>query len=195
MDFTYNVTQQIFRTLFKLGFSWEVNGGDNLPQSGPTIVVSNHVSNFDPPILAAALDRKVHYMAKKDLFKNPVADKVLKYYGAFPVRRGGADKSAIKKALQILDNGKVLALFPEGTRNPGSKLKRAKLGIVMLATKSKVPILPVGLSGTGSPFQREVEVNIGQPFKLKRFYDRRLTKEEKRRAGKEIMAKIAKLLE
>lgn len=195
MDITYNITHKLFRGFFKLGFNWQVIGRDNLPQSGPTIVVANHVSNFDPPILGAALDRKVHYMAKQQLFSNPVADKVLRHYGAFPVKRGGVGKSALKKGLQILKDDKVLALFPEGTRNRKAKLKQAKLGIVMLATKSQVPITPVGLLGTNNPFDRNVKVNIGPSFDLADYYNRKLSKKEMRQAGKKIMNKIGELLE
>jgi 1-acyl-sn-glycerol-3-phosphate acyltransferase len=194
MNFIYKVSHSVLRGLFTAGFRWKVTGSSNIPDKGPLIVAANHMSNFDPPILGAALTRKIHYMAKKDLFNNPFLGKILETYDAFPVKRGTADMGALKTALRLLKQEKVLGVFPEGTRNAGRELKAAKPGIIMLATKSEAPILPVGLSGTPHPIKEELKVNIGVPFTLDDYYSRKLDKTEIKEAGKEIMTRIDKLL-
>ncbi|TDX53308.1 lysophospholipid acyltransferase family protein [Orenia marismortui] len=194
MGFTYKATCLALRGLFGIGAAWKVKGLENLPEEGGVIVVANHQSNYDPPILGCSLNRQVHFMAKEDLFDGFIKNKYMRSVGAFPVKRGRGDMGAIKTALKLLRNGEVLGIFPEGTRSKTGKLKRAKLGAVMLALKSEVPIVPVGLKGTKKPFREDLIINIGKAFMLDKYYNRKLDKEEMKEVGKEIMAKIAELL-
>lgn len=194
MNFSYRISRAGLRVLYGGLCRWDVNGVENVPETGGLIVVANHVSLNDPPVLGAALPRKINYMAKKELFDNFFLDKLLKKFGAFPVKRGRGDMGAIKKALKTVRQEKVLGLFPEGTRSQTGKLKRAKSGIVLIATKAQVPILPVGLKGTKKPFRKDLEVNFGEAFTLDEYYNRKLDKKELKAAGKIIMEQIEKQL-
>ena len=98
-------------------YRMHVEGAEHIPDTGAVIVAPNHKSSFDPPIVGVAIkNRLVHYMAKAELFKNPVFGWVLRKMGAFPVKRGTVDRMAIKQAVRELKNGHVLGIFPEGTR-------------------------------------------------------------------------------
>ncbi|WP_027340281.1 lysophospholipid acyltransferase family protein [Halonatronum saccharophilum] len=194
MGFFYKISSFTMKNLFKYGARWEVKGLEHIPKEGGAIVVANHTSNFDPPIVGSALNRKINYMAKEELFDGFFKDKLIRALGAFPVKRGRADLSAVRRALSLLKEGELLGLFPEGTRSKPGKLRRAKSGAVMIALKSEVPIIPIGLKGAHAPFKGDLNVNIGEPFTLEKYYGRKLDKEEMREAGKEIMSKIEELL-
>jgi len=137
-----------------------------MPQSGPVLIVSNHASDFDPPMLAAAMRRPVAYMAKEELFQVPVLGRAIYLYGAYPVKRGAADRSAIRAALASLDNGWAAGIFITGTRTPDGRVTDPKQGAALIAAKAQVPILPVCLWGThliaqeGSHLPRSVPVTI-----------------------------------
>ena len=152
----------------------EVEG--ELPKDGPLIVVANHMSNADPPLVAGwltpMLGRQLHILAKEALFVFPIGP-VIRRLGATPVRAGGSDIEAYRVARDILDRGEILCIFPEGTRSPDGVLSEPKPGVAMLATRSGVPILPVGVSGTdkflgrGARFPHigsRLTVRVGQPF-------------------------------
>ncbi|MGM0502419.1 MAG: lysophospholipid acyltransferase family protein [Bacillota bacterium] len=194
MDHFYWFSHWVLKWVLKLVLRTKVRGVENIPQEGPVIVVANHVSNLDPPVLGVAINRKIHYMAKAELFENFFMAKIMNTYGAFPVERGTADTNAIKQALRLINNDKVLGIFPEGTRSKTGKLGRAKLGSVLLATKSKAPLLPVGLK-TRHPIKDGVEVHFGKPFTLDDYYDRKLERQEMKEAGKVIMSRIQELLD
>ena len=114
---------------------------------GPLIIVSNHQSNMDPPILAASIPRKITFMAKRGLFRNPAASQFFKAYGAFPLNESGNDLGAIQRSVRMLDRDAAIGIFPEGTRSPGG-MRRAIPGIAVIALRSRAPILPVGIVGT-----------------------------------------------
>ncbi|MGI8928692.1 MAG: lysophospholipid acyltransferase family protein, partial [Candidatus Limnocylindrales bacterium] len=152
----------------------EVKG--DLPQAGPLIVVANHMSNADPPLVAGwltpLLGRQMHILAKEALFVGPVGA-VLRRLGATPVRSGGSDIEAYRVALAILERGEILCIFPEGTRSPDGVMAEPKPGVAMLATRSGVPILPVGVSGSdrflgrGRRFPRigtRITLRVGSTF-------------------------------
>ena len=126
---------------------WQVEGRENVPPMGPLIIVANHQSNFDPPLLSTSLPRKTSFLAKSGIFRGPLAYWFLRSYGAFPVDRDRADLTAYRWALKQLDRDGAVVVFPEGTRNPGG-MKKARDGVVRLALKTQAPLLPVGISGT-----------------------------------------------
>jgi 1-acyl-sn-glycerol-3-phosphate acyltransferase len=112
------------------------------------LVVANHASDFDPPILSCCMRRPVSFMAKEALFNVPVLAPAIRLYGAYPVKRGSADRSAIREALKQLEQGWAVGIFLEGTRTVDGRIPNPKLGAALIAAKAQVPLLPVSLWGT-----------------------------------------------
>lgn len=187
-NFVYHFISSIFYIIFKVFFRIKVSGRENLPKKGAAIVMSNHISNYDPPLLAAVFNRPLRFMAKKELFESPVMRFVLYLADAFPVDRDKRDIRAVKKALQVLKKGELLGLFPEGTRMPEGEPGDPKEGSVMLAVKSGVPIIPVGIKNVKT--DGRITVNIGEAFTMDEFSKKRLSKEEREKAADFIKEKI-----
>ncbi|AFY84398.1 lysophospholipid acyltransferase family protein [Oscillatoria acuminata] len=147
-------------------FRGRIYGALNVPMSGPLVVVSNHASDYDPPILSNCMNRPVAFMAKEELFEVPVLRQTISLYGAYPVRRGESDRAAMRAALSSLEAGWATGLFLDGTRSPDGRIHNPKLGAALIAAKAKVPILPVSLWGTqaivkkGSIVPKPVPVTI-----------------------------------
>jgi 1-acyl-sn-glycerol-3-phosphate acyltransferase len=143
-----------------------IYGAEHVPKEGPLVVVSNHASDFDPPLLSCAVGRPVAYMAKEELFRIPVLKQGIELYGAYPVKRGAADISAIRSALNCLSQGWAVGVYLGGTRTPDARILDPKSGAAWIAAKAKVPLLPVSLWGTeaifkkGSPVPRPVPVTV-----------------------------------
>jgi 1-acyl-sn-glycerol-3-phosphate acyltransferase len=160
--FKWSVVSPILHTYF----GGKIYGVENVPQTGGLVIVSNHASYFDPPIVSNCVCRPVAYMAKEELFKIPVLAQAIKLYGAYPVSRGTADRAAIKYALEYLENGWAVGVFLEGTRTRDGRIYEPKRGAALLAAKAKVPLLPVSLWGSekivqpGTPIPRKVPLTI-----------------------------------
>ncbi|MDY2637201.1 MAG: lysophospholipid acyltransferase family protein [Phascolarctobacterium sp.] len=163
----YTILKPILWVLFKIGLRLNVEGTENIPQEGPLVIASNHLSLLDPPVIGVAATRKVHFMAKQELFV-PILGDIYKALGAFPVRRGGADRAAIKHGIDILKDNKVLAIFPEGTRSKTGKLSKAEPGALMMASKAMATIVPCCVIGTDYKRQGriwpKVTVRFGKPI-------------------------------
>lgn len=171
---TYNVLLFLIRTLSKIFYRLSVLGQENIPTSGAVIIVANHSSYLDPPLLARAATRPVFFMAKEDLFRVPLLGQLLKAVSAFPVnRKKRADLRAFKTALKLLAEGDAVALFPEGTRQHFGYRKLGPLytGAAYLALKSRAPVIPVGITGTDRimppgklvPRFPKITITIGKP--------------------------------
>jgi 1-acyl-sn-glycerol-3-phosphate acyltransferase len=168
----YRFLHFLARIIMVVFFRWEVKGLNNVPKSGPLIIVSNHVSYADPVVVGAALNRPVHFMAKEELFHKPFLGWLIRKINAFPVKRGVADRGAIRQGIDLLNQGKVLGIFPEGGRR--EKVEDAKQGAAFLAYKTGAPILPIALTGTDKvlpkgavlPRLARIRVNIGRPLAL-----------------------------
>ncbi len=192
-NFLQGITLSMFADL-------KVIGRENVPPMGPLIVVANHQSNFDPPLLGVTVPRRLRYLAKDGLFRNALASWFLSSYGAFPLNREGADIRAYRWALRQLELDQALVMFPEGTRSPG-RMKKAHPGVAQLAVKSQAPILPVGITGTErlGTFLRvfnptgKITVNIGTVFTLPAI-EGKLSKEVLDSLTEMIMHRVAALL-
>lgn len=160
--FKWSVVSPVFHTYFQ----GRIYGAENVPKQGPLVVVSNHASDFDPPILSNCVRRPVAYMAKEELFQVPVLKQAITLYGAYPVKRGSADRSAIRSALACLAQGWAVGVFITGTRTPDGRVTDPKLGAALIAAKAQVPLLPVCVWGThaifsdGSALPRPVPLTV-----------------------------------
>ena len=144
----YAVTRVFVRLLMPLLGGITVRGGENIPDRGPVLLAINHRSYMDPPYLSMATGRQLHLMAKEQLFHIPVFGPYIRALGAFPVKRGAADRGAIRQAIDELKAGHVLGIFPEGTRADPGTLLPAERGFALIAKQTGIPIVPVALEGT-----------------------------------------------
>ncbi|MGB9885949.1 MAG: lysophospholipid acyltransferase family protein [Moorellales bacterium] len=165
----YWLGKVIFWVFFTVFCRWEVTGRENVPRRGPVVVVSNHISLWDPIAVGVALPRRVYFMAKEELFRLPLVGLVLRGLGAFPVRRGEADLAAMRQALRLLRQGKVVGIFPEGGRSRRGTLEEFQRGAALLALRTQAPLLPVALIGTNRILGRRgafyrFKVRVGPPI-------------------------------
>ena len=155
----------LWRSAFTVVYGWwfrtKVYGKENVPKEGPVIISPNHKSNNDPPLCGFALPRHVNFMAKEELFRNPISKFVCSWLGAFPVRRGGVDKLAIRHAMNLLKDNLMLGIFPEGTRQKGDRLGRFHDGVASMALRTGVPVVPVAIVGSDTMVRGKVAVIIG----------------------------------
>ena len=150
-----------------------VHGQENIPLDNGLIIVANHVNLLDSPILGVTLRRKLYFMAKEELFQSRITGWLVKQFGAFPVAKGKLDRRAGKIALDLLTRGEALFLYPEGKRSADGQLGPAYSGAAILALRSGVPILPVGISGTSQLVGKwwwlrrpKIDIHIGRVFRL-----------------------------
>lgn len=166
----YHLSKWMFVSpLLHICFRSKIYGVENVPKQGAVIIVSNHASDFDPPILSNCVNRPVAFMAKEELFKVPVLKTVIKLYGAYQVKRGTGDRAAIRAAVESLEHGWATGVFLQGTRTIDGRITEPKLGAALIAAKTNTPLLPISIWGTheilpkGARFPRfhPVTIRIG----------------------------------
>jgi 1-acyl-sn-glycerol-3-phosphate acyltransferase len=163
----YAVSMLLIKPFIVLAFWLKIKKKQNFPQNGKLIVCANHSSLMDPILLAVVQKRQIHYMAKAELFKSFYIGGVLKAFGAFPVSREKRDLKSMNRAKNILDEGRVLGIFFEGTRSKDGELLKPKAGAALLAHKTQTPILPVCINRTkGGPVRafHKTKITIGTPI-------------------------------
>lgn len=198
----YYLSCSLFRLLFRILGGVTSVGEDNIPQTGGVIIAPNHISYADPPAVSCSMSRQVHYMAKAELFKVPILGALIHKVGSFPVRRGTADRKALRRAIQLLGEGKVICVFPEGTRSPDGKLQEPEFGIGLIALKSRAPVVPVAVAGTDKvlpphskrPHFHPVRITYGRPLRFTDLYDVEESRQTIEEVGRRVMAEIANLL-
>ncbi|MCH8329185.1 MAG: 1-acyl-sn-glycerol-3-phosphate acyltransferase, partial [Nanoarchaeota archaeon] len=180
-------------------------GLKNVPKKGAFIVAANHASYMDHLIivctLVSYLNRKVHFLSKKEHFSNPLKAMWHKWAGAIPLDRQAGGKEALEWAINALKHGKIIAIHPEGTRSLIGKLQKGKTGVARLALAAKVPVVPIGLIGTFDilpkgkyiPKLKRATMNIGKPMYFNKYYNKKITKTLLRKVTNDIMKEIAKL--
>ncbi|SEM82974.1 lysophospholipid acyltransferase family protein [Lihuaxuella thermophila] len=162
----YSLAKGIVRAFLYLYHRIQANGMKKIPAAGPVIVVGNHVSYLDPVYIGAMLPRRIHFMAKQEIFRNAVMRCLLNIAGAFPVNRDKPQIQTMRTALHYLQNGEVVGIFPEGGRRQGNTFDELKQGAAYLAVKSNCPVVPVCIEGTeqalprGSVWIRPVSVRM-----------------------------------
>ncbi|AEG61164.1 lysophospholipid acyltransferase family protein [Desulforamulus ruminis] len=189
----YSFLWRVIRLILLIWRRWQVIGVEHLPQRGGVVVVSNHVSNLDPVVVGCALTRPIHFMAKIELFKISIIGWFLRQLKSFPIHRDKSDRQAIRTALELLQSGEVLGIFPEGTRSKSGELQKPHIGAALLAVKADVPILPIALKGTKGFFTKIV-VLVGEPIYLPEVWHNRPGKEELEKLSEQAMGQVAALL-
>ena len=199
----YTFLKPIAVALMRLFFRLEARGREHVPREGALLLVSNHVSVLDPPLVGGATPRKLYFLAKEELFSIPIFGRLIHAVNARPVRRDGSDSRALKSTLRLLGEGKAILIFPEGTRGRGDgRLGEGKPGAGMLAVMSGAAVVPVYVSGTDRALPRgatlprpaKVRVRFGPPLHFKAGRDDR-RKEQYREASAEMMRAIGHLRE
>lgn len=173
----YEFSRAIMSVLMRLKNRYVVRGIDNVPMEGAVLFAYNHKSNHDPIVAGITCPRKLYFLAKAELFKNKIPAKILPALGAVPLQRGKGDFAAIKTTLNILNRGDAMLIFPEGSRVKDGKRKKAKAGIIMIAQKARVPIVPVYIDGDYKLFSK-VTVTYGKPVSLEEYYGVKLENEK-----------------
>lgn len=178
----YRIIYIIANFLFRPFFKMEIINEENIPKDRNYIIVANHVSNFDPVLLAMKWKDRLHFMAKEELFRIFLVGWVLRTVGMIPVRRGESDRKAVRQSLNYLKEGKILALFPEGTRNKSQEiLLPFHGGAAFFAKSADLEILPIAIKGTKEIKVRlfnKVSFTVGQPLKLTDFYEGKISSKE-----------------
>jgi 1-acyl-sn-glycerol-3-phosphate acyltransferase len=181
--------------VFKLFFKVDVINPEKVPPDGPALLCANHNTILDMFFLGYGTKRWIHWMAKEELFRNPIAAFVIRKLGAFPVRRGTGDVSSIKSAYRLLEEGRIVGIFPHGTRIDPSRIEtvRVKPGAVLIAVNAGVPIVPAAVYGSYKLFSR-MKVIYGDPYYIES-KDKKLSKQEMSELSKDIIRRVYSLSE
>jgi 1-acyl-sn-glycerol-3-phosphate acyltransferase len=196
----YHAANRFLRIAFRLGLDLEVSGVEHIPRTGPLIVAINHSSFIDALLVGAFVPRDVVMMSKVENFHLPFFGWLVQWYGAFPIQRGEVDRAAFRKALDVLRNGGVLLMAPEGTRSIDGQLQPGHDGLALFAARTHAPVLPFAIAGSRQTSQNlkrlrrtRVRVNIGEPFTLD-VSSPRPHREELARVTNDVMLRLAELL-
>lgn len=170
---------------------WRIHatGLHHIPASGPAILASNHLSYSDHYFFPAVVPRQIFFISKAQHFDVPVQRWLFEQWGVIPLKRGEGDNEAMERSLQVLREGKLFGIYPEGTRSTDGKLHKGRTGVARLALLAKVPVIPVGMIGTDEvlpkgksiPKLKKVKIHIGAPMTFEQYYgmenDRKVCRE------------------
>ncbi|MCL1903124.1 MAG: 1-acyl-sn-glycerol-3-phosphate acyltransferase [Oscillospiraceae bacterium] len=200
-NFFYKILRYTVQLFFSLKYRMKIYNKDRIPKKlkGGYIVACNHQSYTDPPAIAAVIKGRFSFMAKDELFRgNPFFSLLIRMCGAFPVVRGAGDRSVIDNSVAFLKKGRILVIFPEGTRSKNGTIGRAKSGVALIAATANVPVLPVcimyGLNGN----KRNLDFAIGDliaPEEINISQEGEGDRKELRRVSERIMNSIKQLQE
>lgn len=186
----YPIGKSICKAILTPLYGIQILGKENVPTDGGVLICANHIDNLDPPVVGLTCPRTIHFMAKEELFHVPILKQLLPTIKVFPVKRGMSDKKAIRTGLTLLKEGKVLGLFPEGTRSKTGELGKGLAGAGFFALRSDAAIVPCAVIGPYKPFHR-VRVVYGKPIDFKVYREQKVSAEE---ATDIIMNEIRRLI-
>jgi len=173
----YPFARSVVAGILKSTYRIKVEGLEHFPKDGGVLLCTNHISNFDPPVVGVTAPRKVLFMAKDELFKVPVLKQLLNNFGTFPVKRGGGDREALRAGLKVLKDGNVLGLFPEGTRSKDGKLGKGQPGAGFFALRSTAAVVPCAIIGPYKSFCT-LRVVYGKPINMEEYRGKKISAEE-----------------
>lgn len=170
MRWFYKLNTGLIRLLAHIVFGIKVTGLENVPLEGPILLVGNHMSNLDPPLIGSFVPREAHFAAKIQLFDGLLGH-WMRYHNAIPVRRSGSDKDAIKSMVAKLKEGNAVMIFPEGTRTLSPEGQQAKAGVGMIAAMAKTGLLPIRIDGSHDPKtcmkkRGTMRITFGKPISM-----------------------------
>jgi len=193
--FLWRLIRFVVRIIVAIIFDVHVGGRQNVPETGQLILASNHLSWIDVPLIPAFLKRRVVYMAKEEAFKAR-GGWIVRFFGAFPVKRGEADRQSLRAAEEQLKAGRILCIFPEGTRSKIHKLGQAHAGMGMIALRSDARVLPVAIYGSENVFKKfrpRITIIFGEPMILTP-KGKKITREDIDQSTKQVMHPISSIL-
>jgi len=185
----------VVRLIVAIILDVHVVGHHNVPETGPLIIASNHLSWADVPLIPAFLKSRVVYMAKEETFQGKMGW-LVRFLGAFPVKRGEADRQSLRAAEEQLKAGRILSIFPEGTRSRIHKLGKAHAGMGMVALRSGAPVVPVAIYGSEKAFKKfrpRITIIYGEPMILTP-KGKKITREDIDGSTEQVMLRIASML-
>jgi 1-acyl-sn-glycerol-3-phosphate acyltransferase len=191
----WRLIRLVVRVIVTIVFDVHVAGRQNVPETGPVIIASNHLSWIDVPLIPTYLKRKVVYMAKEETFQGK-GGWMVRFFGAFPVKRGEADRQSLRTAEEQLKAGRILCIFPEGTRSKIHKLGQAHAGMGMIALRSGAPVLPVAIYGSENAFKKfrpRITLIFGEPMILTP-KGKKITREDIDQSTEQVMHRISSML-
>ena len=198
----YAFFHYLVSSVYEMWFRGEVVGTHNLPMEGPFLIVSNHASLLDPPVVGSQVARQMRFFARRSLWNSRLSAWWLNQAETIPVERDSGDVGAIRRVLQALHDNRVVVLFPEGTRSPDGHLQKAKAGVGLMACKSGVPVVPCRVYGSfeafgkGARFPRfgtPISIVFGRPIPASEYDDPTAGKARYVIAAQRIMDRIAAL--
>ncbi len=183
--------------IYKLVYNFHIEGIENIPQDRPLVMASNHRSYADPVILTMPMKRPVTYMAKEELFKNKLFGWFITKLGAFPVKRGAGDMQVIDDSIAILNSGRNLVIFPEGTRSKDGKVGKGKTGVALIAAKSGADVIPCGIifEGEKLKFRSKLTLRFGKVIPAEEIAVEDASPRALKDVKKRIMGAITELVE
>ncbi|WP_027408601.1 lysophospholipid acyltransferase family protein [Anoxybacteroides tepidamans] len=186
-SFAKGVVSCVLKPLYRI----EVIGAERFPKEGGVLLCANHISNFDPPVVGITAPRPIHFMAKEELFRVPILKTLLPPLNAFPVKRGMSDRQALRTGLDILKQGRVFGIFPEGTRSKDGKLQKGLSGVGFFALRTDAQVVPCAIIGPYRPLKK-LKVVYGEPIAMDELRKQKASPEE---ATEYIMRHIQALLD
>ena len=160
----YTFIKNLLKCIYSLTYRIEISGHENIPIDGGAVICPNHKSNNDAVIVTIAIKRKLTYLGKEELFSFKPLGWIFKKIGAIPIKRGSGDIGAVRKAVEVLKDGNILIIFPEGTRNKkGYPLLEFKSGASLIAYKAGSPVIPCAIIGNYRPFSK-IKISFGKPI-------------------------------